>query len=269
MTKSKKSPDSPLNTAPGEEKSAIDSTTAVPLKAQIEKTRSPRSKSYVMDLRVHSPASLGYLGVEGLDSAPAIVRLAKVKGLDVIAITDFYSGEFVDRLVAAAKNSPLTIIPGVDLRCKLGVCDDVILSCLFPESFTTENVNEFLRAIKVPRSVQGNKTYLLATPLDEILHAVEQFRGVALPTRMDKTPHRMAAIPELVETYGFRAFDLAYADSGAFFKKRWPKIRFQLFAFSDANALAQIGSRIARIKLTNPGFDGIREVVAREAQLME
>jgi hypothetical protein len=86
---------------------------------------------------------------------------------------------------------------------------------------------------------------------------------------MDKTPHRMAAIPELVETYGFRAFDLAYADSGAFFKKRWPKIRFQLFAFSDANALAQIGSRIARIKLTNPGFDGIREVVAREAQLME
>ncbi len=269
MPKIKKSQDTPVSTASGEDQSGIAAVASAPLKAQIEKTRSPRQKSYVMDLRVHSPASLGYLGVEGLDSAPAIVRLAKVKGLDVIAITDFYSGEFVDRMVTAAKNSPLTIIPGVDLRCKLGACDDVLLSCLFPETFTTQNINEFLRVIKVPRSVQGKKTYLLATSIDEILHAVEQFRGVALPTRMDKTPHRMAAIPELVETYGFRAFDLAYADSGTFFKKRWPKIKFQLFAFSDANALAQIGSRIARIKLTNPGFDGIREIVAREAQLME
>lgn len=237
---------------------------AVPLKAQIEKTKSGRAKSYSMDLRVHSPSSLGYLGVEGLDSAPAIVRLAKVKGLDVIAITDFYSGEFVDRMVNAAKNSPLTIIPGVDLRCKLGACDDVILSCLFPEQFTTENINEFLRSIRVPIGMRGNKTFLIQTSLDEILHSVELFRGVALPTRMDKTPHRLSAIPELVETYGFRAFDLAYADSGAYFKKRWPKIKFQLFTFSDANALAQIGSRIARVKLTIPGFAGIREVVARE-----
>jgi hypothetical protein len=237
------------------------------LKAQIEKTRgAPRAKSYVMDLRVHSPASLGYLGVEGLDSAPAIVRLAKVKGIDVIAITDFYSGEFIDRLVTAAKNSPLTIIPGVDLRCRLGACDDVLLTCLFNESFSTAHVNCFLDAIGVPVHMRGNKEYVLTTPLDLILHEVEKCDGAALPSRMDKTPLRMSVIPELVETYGFRAFDLAYSDSGTYFKKRWPKMKFQLFAFSDANALAQIGSRIARVKMTTPGFAGIREVVAREYQ---
>ena len=239
----------------------------LPLKGQVEKAKGSRSKSYVMDLRVHSPASLGYLGVEGLDSAPAIVRLAKVKGIDVIAITDFYSGAFIDRLVNAAKGSALTVIPGVDIRCKIGSCDDVILTCLFPEQTTTADINSFLDAVRVPLSLRGNKEYTLLTPLAEIISKVEEFSGSILPSRMDKTPLRLAAIPELVEKYGFRAFDLAYSDSGAYFKKRWPKIKFQLFAFSDANALAQIGSRIARVKMNNPGFTGIREVVARELNL--
>jgi hypothetical protein len=241
----------------------VKNVEAKPLSEQVEKTRT-RNKSYVMDLRVHSPASLGYLGVEGLDSAPAIVRLAMVKGIDVIAITDFFSGEFVDRMVTAARNSPLTVIPGVDLRCKLASCDDVLLSCLFSEQFTSGDINNLLDELQVPVRMRGNKSYVLSVSLDHILHTIEKFHGVALPSRMDKTPHRMTVIPELVETYGFRAFDLAYADSADYFKKKWPRIKFQLFTFSDANALAQIGSRIARVKLHSPGFAGIKQIVARE-----
>jgi hypothetical protein len=74
----------------------------------------------------------------------------------------------------------------------------------------------------------------------------------------------MSVIPELVENYGFRAFDLAYADSSAFFKKRWPKIKFQLFTFSDANALAQIGSRNAKVKMPTPGFEGLKDLISRQ-----
>lgn len=235
---------------------------------QVEKSRG-KTKSYVMDLRVHSPASLGYMGIEGIDSAPAIVRLAKVKGIDVIAVTDFYTGNFIDRIVSAAKNSTLTVIPGVDLRCRLGACDDVNMSCLFPEEFTTSHIEEFLNSLSVPRNARGNRQYLVHLSLDEILAKVEEFGGVALPSRMDKTPHRMAALPELVEKYGFRTFDLAYHDSTQFFKKRWPKIKFNLFSFSNANALAQVGSRIARVKMTNPGFAGVREIIGREIALGE
>jgi hypothetical protein len=85
-----------------------------------------------------------------------------------------------------------------------------------------------------------------------------------LPSRMDKTPNRMAIIPTLVEKYGFRAFDLAYMDTSKFFKTRWPKVKFHLFSFSDASALAQVGSRIARVKMSNPGFEGIRAIVSRD-----
>lgn len=233
------------------------------LSSRIEKTKSNRN-NYVVDLKVNSPASLGYLSIEGLDSAPAIVRLSKVKGLDVIAITDLYSGEFIDQLVKAAQGSPLTVIPGVSLRCRVGSCDDVIISCLFPESTTSSDIASFLQALGVPSEAKGDTGYILAQPLDQVLHTLESFHGVAIPTRIDKTPMRLAVLSELVETYGFRAFDLAYADSSAIFKKRWPKTTFRFFSFSDAYALAQIGSRSARLKLSAPGFAGIREVMARQ-----
>jgi hypothetical protein len=234
-----------------------------PLASRIEKSRSSKG-NYVLDLKVNSPSSLGYLSIEGLESAPAIVRISKVKGLDVIAITDLYSGEFVDQLVAAAQGSPLTVIPGTSVRCKVGSCDDVILSCLFPESTTSTDIASFLQQLQVPALAKGNPSYVLSQPMDQILHVLESFHGVGIPTRVDKTPLRLAVLGELVETYGFRAFDLAYSDSAAIFRKRWPRTPFKLFSFSDANALAQIGSRSARVKLQTPGFAGIKEMVARQ-----
>jgi len=223
-----------------------------------------RQKSYIMDLRIHSPASLGYLGVEGLDTAPALVRLAKVKGLDVIAVTDFYSGKFIDRVAEAARGTALTVVPGVVIRCSIPSCQDIILTCLFPESYSGARVEEFLKAIDVPASAFGSRSFMVTKSLRDTLAVVEKFQGVALPSRMDKTPHRLAAIPTLIEDYGFRAFDLAYGDSARFFKTRWPKIKFQLFSFSNANALAQIGSRIAKVKMPIPGFEGIRQLVGRQ-----
>ncbi len=229
---------------------------------RVEKTRI-RQKSYVVDLRIHSPASLGYLGVEGLDTAPALVRLARVKGLDLIAVTDFYSAQFINRVREAAKNINLTIIPGTVIRCSAECCDDIILSCLFPENYGAEHVEEFLHVLSVPESARGDRRYILRQPIGDVLSALDRYQGVALPSRMDKTPYRMGAIPLLVEEYGFRAFDLAYPDSARFFKSRWPKMKFQLFSFSNANALAQVGSRIARVKMSVPGFQGIREIVGR------
>jgi hypothetical protein len=150
------------------------------------------------------------------------------------------------------------------LRCRVGRCDDIIISCLFPESTTSSAVAAFLRALQIPEQAKGNASYVVEQPLDQVLHTLDSFAGVAIPTRVDKTPTRLAVLGELVETYGFRAFDLTYSETAAVFKRRWPKSKFQFFSFSDAYALAQIGSRSARVKLPTPGFAGIREVVARD-----
>lgn len=234
------------------------------LQERVEKTR-VRQKSYVMDLRIHSPASLGYLGIEGLDTAPALVRLARVKGLDVIAVTDFYSGQFIDRVINAAKayNSPLTVIPGVVIRCAIQKCEDVLLLCLFPESCTSQDIERFLTALEVPSSAFGSRSFVIHKPMPDILRVVEQFQGLAVPSRMDKTPSRLSVVPMLIEQYGFRAFDLAYADSVKYFKTRWPRLKFHLFSFSNANTLAQVGSRMSRVKMALPGFAGLKQLVTR------
>ncbi len=234
------------------------------LRAKVQKT-STRRKSYTMDLRIHSPASLGYLGIEGIDTAPAMVRLAKVKGLDVIALTDYYSGDFIDRVVEAAEESNLTIIPGTAIRCALDSCTDVVLLCLFPEGYGKSEIEGFLEDLGMSRGDFGDREYIVDLPFEKILSIIEKHGGEALPSRMDKTPQRMGVLPALVEEYGFRAFDLAYGDSEQFFKKRWPKLKFQLFSFSNANALAQVGSRTAKVKMPVSGFEGIKGIVAREA----
>ena len=216
-----------------------------------------------MDLRIHSPSSLGYLGIEGIETAPALVRLAKVKKIDLIAVTDFHSGNFIDQLQLAAQESSITVIPGVVIRCAIEECDDVTLSCLFPEQFGSKEINQFLSELKVPESEYGNRSYRVNASLEEIISIAEKNDGILIPSRMDKTPYRKAAIITLVNKYGFRAFDIAYADSKAFFKQNWPKIKFQLFSFSNAEALAQVGSRISKIKMSNPGFEGLKEVAMR------
>ncbi len=234
------------------------------LRGQIEKTRSTRRKSYTLDLRIHSPASLGYFKVKELDTAPALVRLAKVKGLDVIAITDFFSTAFVDKMTEAAANSPITVLPGVNLRCTLGPCNDVVVTCVFPEKTPAAHINGMLTALGVPGNAAVGKNYTLSLPFKDILRTIEEYSGVVFSSRMDKTPQQMHVIPMLVEEYGFRAFDLAYAESVDYFKQRWPKIKFTFFSFSNARALAQVGSRMAKVKMLAPGFQGIKELVTRE-----
>lgn len=233
------------------------------LNAQVEKSRS-RQKNYTLDLRVRTPASLGYINIEGLDTAQALVKLAETKGIDVIGITDLFSGSFIDKIVDAAKGRAITVIPGVELRATLGGCNDVVLTCLFPESYSTSHVDGLLQRLGIPVEARRQPNYVVSTPFEQILQAVEAEGGVVLPSRMDKTPNRQQVIPQLVEKYGFRCFDLAYSDSQKYFKDRWPKVKFQLFSFSNANALAQVGSRIGKVKMNTPSFAAIKEVVGRE-----
>lgn len=229
-----------------------------------EEIKRKRRRSYVVDLRIHSPSSLAYLGIDGIDTAPAMVRLAKVKGLDVIAVTDYYSSKYVDRIMNAAKETKITVLPGVVIRCSIDSCDDVNLAILFDDANTSSVIDNFLRELDVPASADGNESYIVKRKFDEVLAVIDKFNGLAIPSRMDKTPYRKAAIKHLVEDYGFRAFDLAYfPDSKKIFKEAWPSTEFELLSFSNANALAQIGSRISKVKMHKPGFLGLKDVIAR------
>jgi hypothetical protein len=222
-----------------------------------------KGRKYSVDLRIHSPGTVGYFAAGGVEPGPALVRLSRAKGLDVIGVTDYFDASAVDSLQESARESTLTILPGLDLRVEVAGCNDVFLTVLFPEEKTSVDLYAVLTRLEVPASQRGNRDYCLDKSLAEVLRVVEEAGGVAIPSRLDKTPYRQLAIAELVERYGFHAFDVAHPENTDYFKSRWPGGEFTFFCFSNAHALAQIGSRISRIRLAEPGFAGIFERVKR------
>ena len=245
------------------EKIEVDTGNSQTLSKKVLKTNS-KNKNYLLDLRIQSPESLGLMGLGGIDAAPALIRLSRAKGIDVIGLADYFSGAFIDRAVAASAGSGVTVIPGVVIRCKLPVCADISLLCLFEDNTTSAMIADFLRAIGVEDKNFGRKDLVLNLPFETIVAELDKRGALCIPTRMDKTPYRLLAIAELVEKYGFRAFDVCYPETTKLFKTRWPKTKFQFLSFSNASALAQVGSRVAKMKLSSPGFSSIKENILRE-----
>ena len=104
-----------------------------------------------------------------------------------------------DRIVEAAEDSTLTVLPGVMIRTAIAGCDDVVLSCLFPEEHRTADISKFLDALRVPTRARGDKKHLVSLPFDDVLECVAEHEGLAIPSRMDKTPYRKLAIPIFME----------------------------------------------------------------------
>lgn len=220
-----------------------------------------KGKKYSIDLRIHTPGTIGYFLSGGISPGPALGRLAKVKGLDIIGLTNFYDSSLVDAI--KEKSGDVCILPGFDLRCTIGRCNEVFFTALFPEGTKSDAIAEVLEQLQVPKG--STRDFCLTLPVAQIITAVEQKGGVIIPTRLDKTPNRLSAIKELVENHGFRVFDIIHPESIEFFKERWPDGGFTFLSFSNAGALAQIGTRTSEVKLTVGGFAGLKELLVRQS----
>ena len=64
------------------------------------------------DLHIHTPASVDFH-----DTAfpHDVVRIALEKGLNLIAVTDHNTASWSDRVVEAARDTSLTVFPGVEI----------------------------------------------------------------------------------------------------------------------------------------------------------
>ena len=222
-----------------------------------------KGKFYKLDLRLRSPEALSVQTMNAVEAAPALVRLAKVKGLNAIAVTDYYDCSQIELTRKAALGTPVTIIPGLCVNCK--VTNDSIITniILFPEAYSISQIEACTNELQIPKNIRGRSDYVLKLEYGTLINTVEKHGGIIIPTRVDLTPHHLLSIPKLIEEYGIHCFDLAHPDNHDFFKQRWPKGQFTFFSFSNASSLAQIGSRMTKIKMLKSGFDGIKEIVKR------
>lgn len=155
-----------------------------------------------------------------------IVNMARLKGLDAIAITDHNSCGNAGACMACAAGTDLLVIPGLEVE----TAEEVHMVCLFPVLSAAQEMEKMVRAVlpAIPNRVEifGEQCYmdaddhiigyednLLATAaqlsVSDVVRAVRDLGGAVYPAHVDKDAYSMlsnlgAIPPEL----GFRSVEV-------------------------------------------------------------
>lgn len=132
-----------------------------------------------------------------------IVNMALIKGLHIIAVTDHNSAGNVRAVMEAAKDTPLTVIPGMEVT----TAEEVHVVCYFPSVEAAEKMWEHIKEntdkiknrpeifgnqyyMDSEDNVVGEEEYLLVSAtrlsIEEVFEAADRFGGVALPAHIDR-----------------------------------------------------------------------------------
>lgn len=170
------------------------------------------------DFHIHS--ALSPCGDE--DMTPNnIVNMARLKGLDVIAVTDHNSCKNVKAIMQCAENANIMVIPGMEVES----IEEVHLVALFSDIDSATKfdniVSERLPYIKNNPDIFGKqvlydendnitgyieKLLITATnmPIDEIVDRVEKLGGVVFPSHIDKDSY------SIISNLGFLPDDIKF-----------------------------------------------------------
>jgi PHP family Zn ribbon phosphoesterase len=188
-----------------------------------------------------------------------IVNMAKLKGLDVIALTDHNACGNCASAMKAAQRIGLTVIPGMELCTS----EDIHVVCLFREldgalEFEKEVHRNFSAVKNRPEifgeqlflddmdNVVGHEDTLLITAsgisVDNVLALCRNFGGTAYPAHADKSANGIIQIlGEIPKEIGFVSAELSSNCDAASFIASNPSLRgLQILKDSDAHYLWDI-----------------------------
>lgn len=210
---------------------------------------------FFYDLHIHSCLS----PCGDTDMTPNnIVNMAKLKGLDIIALTDHNSSKNCPAFLKAAKEAGIVALPGMEL-CTAEECHVV---CLFPNLDAAlefdKMVEKSLPDIKNKPDIFGKQiimdgndtitgTYptLLTTAssigLDETANLAGRFGGVAVPAHIDRPSYSVISVLGDVPGEGFSAYEISGLNSIGTLSERYHAIIGKtILSNSDAHYLGDI-----------------------------
>ncbi len=154
-----------------------------------------------------------------------IVNMARLKGLDIIAITDHNSCKNVAACIKCAENSDLTVVPGMEIE----TCEEVHMLALFDN---TDSLGELEKAVKksLPNiknrrdifgdqfimdsddNIVGEIDNLLVTAtslsVDSATDIVRSLGGVIVPAHIDKDAYSILSNLGFIPDNGYTAFEI-------------------------------------------------------------
>lgn len=137
-----------------------------------------------LDLHVHSPASKDYRGPP--ITPGEFVTQALAKGLHGIAITDHNSGEWIDKLIAAAKGTDLAIFPGVEISVTGGK-NGIHIIALFERDATTKTIENLLAKLHFDAQKYGQLEAISNLGPEAVVEEIDAVGGVAILAHADSS----------------------------------------------------------------------------------
>ncbi len=228
--------------------------------------------SFFYDLHLHS--CLSPCGDE--DMTPFnLVNMAKLSGLDIIALTDHNSARNCPGAIEAGKEADILVIPGMEL-C---TAEEIHVICLFPNlqaalSFDTfvysslpriENRSEIFGKQLIlnhrDKIIEEENLLLLnasSIRIDELPSLMKSYGGVSYPAHIDRESFSiLSVLGEFPLDIGFSAFEISTKGDKDSLLKRYPPLKELInVTSSDAHYLENIST--PRYKLP------LREATAKE-----
>lgn len=227
------------------------------------------ARFWPIDLHVHTPGSSD-AKLENFGSPEEIVKAAMDAGLAAIAITDHNTAEWCDRMGDAARNTPLIVLPGVEISTAEGH-----LLAIWEEGTSSTIIDELLVTVGIKKAERGRLDISAKKGFAEVAQEVAVCGGVAIAAHADKEKGllSLAVKSHLVETLMDDALSavevVQLSKTGEVAKKVDNKRILACVRGSDTwdaskniHSLSGIGIRRTWLKASRPDLVGLRHGLA-------
>lgn len=222
----------------------------------------PGSHYRKVDLHMHTPQSKDY---KVPDATPAdIVNAAISVGLDAIAVTDHNDYRYVDLVKKAAKDTQLTIFPGVEISTR----DGHLIALLDPRS-SGKDLHTLLIDCGLKKDDEyGEQETICMLPIEEAAKKVNDAGGIAIAAHVDapkgflKTVGVGQARKRIYEDRNIMGLEIVDSSN----KNDWlegriyPQVRACIQG-SDSHSIDTIGSRFTWVRVANLNVAGLRQAL--------
>lgn len=185
-----------------------------------------------------------------------IVNMAKLMGLDVIALTDHNTSGNCRAVMEVGEKAGLTVIPGMELCTS----EEVHIVCLFRDIDSAESFSDFIKTTVPPiknkatvfgeqvfmnknDEITGTEDILLVTAssvsTSEIVKKVSEYGGICFPAHIDRASYSIISNLGTIDgSFGFTCAEIADMTEYHELKRNFPFLNtIRIFSDSDAHYL--------------------------------
>ncbi len=237
------------------------------------------------DLHIHSTLS----PCGGLEMSPGrIVKEAKEKGIQVIAVTDHNACDNVVYAKRIGDKMGVQVIPGMELQTEEEVHLLAYFGSLDAALSFKDKVYSYLPDVKNDPDYFGDQVIVdenenvvgfeerlllnsLSLSFDECVRMVKDYQGFPIPAHVDRASYGVINQLGFVPDYlGLEVVEVSRALTPERAVAHWPELgKYTIVSASDAHYPEDIGAVVTFFLMEEPSWEGFRQALKRGKEAVQ